>query len=87
MFWEMHTLLFERQQELQTRHLIQSAEDLGLDVNRFRHELKDGTHNQRVRDDFVAGVQNGVYGTPGLFLNGVRYDGKWDRDTLQSILI
>jgi hypothetical protein len=28
------------------------------------------------------GVQNGVYGTLGLFLNGVRHDGAWDRDAL-----
>ncbi len=56
-------------------------------MERFRHELKKETYSERVRADFLAGVQNGVYGTPGLFLNGVRYDGAWDRESLQSLLM
>lgn len=85
-FWEMHTLLFERQEALQTRDLIRYAGELGLDVERFRNELKHQTYRDRVRADFIAGVQNGVYGTPGLFLNGARYDGDWDRETLVNLL-
>ena len=86
-FWEMHTLLFERQQALRTKDLIRYAEELTLDVERFRHELKNETYSERVRADFLAGVQNGVYGTPGLFLNGVRYDGEWDKESLRSHLM
>ncbi len=86
-FWEMHTLLFERQQALRTKDLIRYAGELTLDVERFRHELKNETHSERVRADFLAGVQNGVYGTPGLFLNGVRYDGEWDKESLRSQLM
>jgi protein-disulfide isomerase len=86
-FWEMHTLLFGRQQALRTKDLIHYAEELALDVERFRHELKNETHSERVRADFLAGVQNGVYGTPGLFLNGVRYDGEWDKESLRSRLM
>src|SRR5215469_8915170 len=85
-FWEMHTLLFERQQALQTKDLIRYAGELQLDVERFRNELKHQTYRDRVRADFIAGVQNGVYGTPGLFLNGARYDGDWDRETLLNLL-
>src|SRR5262249_45818721 len=76
-FWDMHTLLFERQQALTTKDLIRYAGELALDVERFRHELKIETYNERVRDDFRAGVQNGVYGTPGLFLNCGPPDGAW----------
>lgn len=86
-FWEMHTLLFERQQALRTKDLIRYAEELTLDVERFRDELKNETYSERVRADFVAGVQNGVYGTPGLFLNGVRYDGEWGKESLRSLLM
>ena len=85
-FWEMHTLLFERQQALRTKDLIRYAEELTLDIELFRHELKNETHRERVRADFVAGVQNGVYGTPGLFLNGVRNDGQWDKESLLNHL-
>jgi protein-disulfide isomerase len=85
-FWEMHTLLFERQEALQTKDLIRYAGELGLDVERFRNELKHQTYRDGVRADFIAGVQNGVYGTPGLFLNGARYDSDWDRETLLNLL-
>jgi protein-disulfide isomerase len=85
-FWEMHTLLFERQEALHTKDLIRYAGELTLDVERFRNELKNQTYRDSVRADFIAGVQNGVYGTPGLFLNGVRYDEDWDRESLQSLL-
>src|SRR5579862_5402243 len=85
-FWEMHALLFERQEALHTKDLIGYAGDLALDVERFRHELKNQTYSDKVRADFIAGVQNGVYRTPGLFLNGVRYDGEQDRNSLRRSL-
>ena len=81
-FWEMHDLLFENQNALKRKDLITYSERLGLDSERFRLELKRGVYSDVVREDFRRGVQNGVYGTPGLFLNGVRHDGAWDRDTL-----
>jgi protein-disulfide isomerase len=85
-FWEMHTLLFERQGALHTKDLIRYAGELGLDVERFRNELKNQTYSEKVRADFIAGVQNGVNHTPGLFLNSVRYDGNLDKGSLGSLL-
>jgi protein-disulfide isomerase len=85
-FWEMHILLFERQEALHTKHLIRYAEELTLDVERFRDELKNQTYSDKVRTDFIAGVQNGVYRTPGLFLNDVRYDDHWDSESLRTLL-
>ncbi|MCU1273889.1 MAG: bdbD [Bryobacterales bacterium] len=81
-FWEMHDLLFQNQIALQRKNLLAYGTSLSVDMNRFRAELKKKLYEDRVREDFRRGVQNGVYGTPGLFLNGVRHDGAWDRDTL-----
>jgi predicted DsbA family dithiol-disulfide isomerase len=50
----MHTQLFERQGALRTKDLIRCAEDLTLDVERFRDELKNERYSERVRADFVA---------------------------------
>ena len=82
----MHTLLFERQGALHTKDLIRYAVELSLDVERFRNELKNQSYTERVRADFIAGVQNGVNHTPGLFLNSVRYDGNLDRQSLENLL-
>jgi protein-disulfide isomerase len=85
-FWEMHRLLFERQDALRTKDLIRYAEELSLDVDRFRNELRNQVYSDRVRADFIAGVQNGVNHTPELFLNDVRYDDPWDSDALRRSL-
>jgi protein-disulfide isomerase len=85
-FWEMHDLLFEHQNALKLDDLVRYAGQLGLDVDRFKRELKDGTYHERVRQNFIAGVQNGVNGTPGLFLNGVREQGVFDEQHVREIL-
>lgn len=81
-FWEMHDLLFANQTALGTKELNQYAEQLSLDTHRFHDELKHRTYEDRVREDFRRGVANGVYGTPGLFINGVRHDGALDLNSL-----
>ena len=82
----MHDLLFANQDALEQKHLLRYAEQLELDVDRFRRELKQELHLERVRQDFIAGVQNGVNGTPGLFLNGVRQPGAFDERDLKALL-
>jgi formate-nitrite transporter family protein len=85
-FWEMHALLFSNQSALRTKDLISYAKQLSLDERRFRNELKARLYEDRVREDFRRGVANGVYGTPALFINGVRYDGEQDSATLLARL-
>lgn len=74
-FWEMHYHLLEHRDRLERAGLVARAEELGLDVDRFRRELEEGTHAARVEEDFDSGVRSGVNGTPTLFIDGVRYDG------------
>jgi protein-disulfide isomerase len=76
-FWEMHDMLFEHQDALEAEDLLGYAKSIGLDVARFASELKAGTYEKRVRDDFRSGVKSGVNGTPTFFVNGDRYDGSW----------
>ena len=85
-FWEMHDLLFERQDRLQDRHLLEYTRDLGLDTARFERELMEHVHAARVREDFLSGVRSGVNGTPTFFINGVRHDGSWNPENLLPAL-
>ena len=39
-FWEMHDLLLDHQGDLQPRDLLAYAEQLGLDLERFRDDLQ-----------------------------------------------
>jgi protein-disulfide isomerase len=81
-FWEMHGLLFEHQSAMTEKSFDEYAEQLALDIDQFRKGLKDRTYESRVREDFKRGVANGVYGTPGLFVNGVRHNGAFDAEAI-----
>jgi protein-disulfide isomerase len=82
-FWEMHDCLFEHQQALHDRDLVQCAAGIGLDVPRFIREMTAHRYVDRVREDFLSGVRSGVNGTPAFFINGERYQGSLN---LRSLL-
>ncbi|HSB00694.1 MAG TPA: Na+/H+ antiporter NhaA, partial [Anaerolineales bacterium] len=81
-FWEMHHRLFTHQNELGFEDLLRHASAIGLDTDLFRRELEDHTYAERVREDFLSGVRSGVNGTPTFYINGTRYDGAWDFESL-----
>ncbi|MBV8897380.1 MAG: DsbA family protein [Acidobacteriaceae bacterium] len=85
-FWEMHDQLFANQGALHTKNLLNYAEKLALDMTRFSRELKGGVYEDRIRLDFRRGVSNGVYGTPGLFINGIRYNGPLDATAVSNFI-
>jgi protein-disulfide isomerase len=85
-FWEMHDVLFERQFALEDENLIEYADELGLDVTRFRKDLAEGVYAPRVHEDFRSGVSSGVNGTPTFFINGARHDDAWDVEPLLASL-
>ena len=59
------------------------AEQLGLDVDRFRRELRDHEHAGRVARDVESADLSGVAGTPTFFINGTRHHGAYDVDALK----
>jgi|SRR5687767_7605672 len=85
-FWAMHDHLFEHQSRLDDDALLEYATEIGLDVDRFRHDLETHAFGPRVREDFLSGVRSGVNGTPTFFINGLRHDAAWDFETLSGAI-
>jgi Na+/H+ antiporter NhaA len=83
-FWEMHDLLLDHQGDLQPRDLLTYAEQLGLDLDRFRDELQRHIHAPRVEEDVDSADISGVTGTPTFFVNEKRHEGAYDIDTLSA---
>jgi Na+/H+ antiporter NhaA/protein-disulfide isomerase len=83
-FWPMHDLLLEHQQELRPLHLVRYAANLGLDVDRFREDLRRHVGANRVAEDVDSASSSGVAGTPTFFVNGRRQYGAYDIDTLTA---
>ena len=78
--WEMHDLLYARQQEWNQLSdeqmpdvLLEYAGELGLDTERFAQELEDHVHLPKVEADTAIAVQAGLTGTPSYVVNGVVY--------------
>jgi len=81
-FWEMHDALLNHQDELRPQSLVSYAEQLGLDVDRFREDLRGHRYADRLLVDVASADESGVSGTPTFFINGRRHYGVYDIDTL-----
>jgi protein-disulfide isomerase len=81
-FWEMHDLLFEHQANLKDNVLLKLAVKLRLASDHLVHALKEGKYAARVQTDLDSGIASGVQGTPTFYINGQRYDGDYDLDSL-----
>ena len=86
-FWDMHELLFHRQQALEDRHLRRYAAELGLDVALFDADRCGAAVLGRVHRDVASGMASGeLRGTPTLFIDGVVHRGGYDAATLMDAL-
>jgi Na+/H+ antiporter NhaA len=83
-FWEMHERLLSHQDELTVRELVGHAQELGLDVDRFREYLRKRKGAGKVAEDVESADQSNVSGTPTFFINGRRHYGVYDLQTLSA---
>ncbi len=83
-FWEMYDLLLAHQEALRVMDLISYAEELELDVERFRHALRKRKYEGRIAEDVDSADASGVSGTPTFFINDRRHYGAYDIDTLSA---
>ncbi len=86
-FWEMHDYIFHHQHTLEDADLARFAEEVGLSHSQFLQEMNEHRHLRRIEEDVESGERSGVEGTPTFFINGVRYDGSWEREALLAALI
>jgi protein-disulfide isomerase len=69
-FWEMHDLIFANPKELNADKYVEYAQQLDLDVERFKKDLVSPEVKQEVDRDAAEAAKMGVTGTPGFFVNG-----------------
>ena len=73
-FWQMHEKLLAPGRQLGRASLDHYAEQLGLDMARFKAELDDEIYRQRIREHIAGAQSSHVRATPGVFVNGVVQD-------------
>jgi protein-disulfide isomerase len=74
-FWEMHDKLFANQQNLERASLEKYAQELGLNMGRFKAALDTKKHESDIQADTAQGNKIGANGTPAFFINGVSLSG------------
>ncbi len=69
-FWEMHDKIFANQRELTTERYEQYAQEIGLDVEKFKADSASKEVKAKVDADMAEAAKLGVSGTPSFFING-----------------
>lgn len=86
-FWEYHDLLWDNQKALDRASLERYAEELGLNVKKFKKALDDETFKAQVDEEFKEGQGFGVSGTPTWFVNGVKESGALPAEAIKQKLL
>ena len=69
-FWEMHDKLFANQTNLDRPSLEKYAQELGLNMAKFKAALDSDKYKKEIQADSEAGAKIGARGTPAFFING-----------------
>jgi protein-disulfide isomerase len=84
-FWEMHAKVFENQRYLNRASVRWLADEIELNASAFETDRRNKKLFQEVISDFESGIRSGVNGTPTLFINGMRYNGFDDYQSLYKV--
>lgn len=85
-FWEMYEILFKNFRRLSPENILGFAQQVGLDVIKFKADLQSGKYQAIIKKDMADGDAAGVYGTPAFYINGKQYNGEVTLAALKPIL-
>lgn len=85
-FWEMYDKLFENSQNLTREVFEQAAQEIGLNMARFRADLDGHTHQARIQEDQQQAQGLGARGTPAFFVNGRKLRGAQPFEGFKTII-
>jgi len=85
-FWEMYELLLQPASRLDLDSLLDYAEQLGLNLGRFRADVTGNAYAAKIERDVREGIRNGVNATPKFYVDGERLDGKLPLEGLEDAI-
>ena len=83
-FWEYHDILFKNQKALKPDQLEKYAQDLGLNMGKFKAALNDASLDKQIEADKALAKKLGARGTPHFFVNGKRLSGAQPFDRFKT---
>jgi protein-disulfide isomerase len=85
-FWELHDRMYANYRAISAPRILAWGQEIGLDMNRFRADLTGRKYAARVAAEEQEGEKAGVEGTPTFFLNGKRFNGVFDLETVAPLV-
>jgi protein-disulfide isomerase len=85
-FWQYHDKLFANQKALDRASLERYAQELGLDMGKFKSALDQGRFRAKVEADMAAGSAVGATGTPTFFINGREFVGAQPFERFKAVI-
>ena len=71
-FWEYHNRLFDNADQLNDAKIYEIAEEIDLDLKRFRADMTKPEITAMINQDIRDGRRAGIRGVPTVFVNGRR---------------
>ena len=85
-FWEMHDKIFADQRGMSPAKYEQYAQEIGLDVEKFKKDLASPEVKKRIDGDKRDAASLGVTGTPAFFVNGRYLSGAQPFDAFKRLI-
>ena len=85
-FWEMHDRIFGNQRDMSPERYEEYAQQLGLDLERYRADVASSEVRSRVSADAAEAGRLGVTGTPAFFINGRFLSGAQPYGSFQRVI-
>jgi predicted DsbA family dithiol-disulfide isomerase len=82
----MHDKIFSQQRAMSPEKFLAYAGEIGLDVERFKKDLKSSVVQGRINGDKKEAATLGVTGTPGFFINGRFLSGAKPYDAFKTLV-
>jgi protein-disulfide isomerase len=85
-FWPMHDLIYENQGSLSDEKYERFAQQIGLNVSKFKTDMASPEIAAQVARDRAEGEKAEISGTPAIFMNGRKYMGDASMEGLNEAI-
>ena len=85
-YWEMYDALLKETPFLGRGVVMEYAEELGLDMERFASDLDSMKHEEAIEYDKALAETLGIYNTPTFFINERKVTGNRPYEYLKKII-
>lgn len=86
-FWDVHNELMGHGQDLNEKNLRSIAGDFGFDPPESGVDRLLAKAEERIDNDIETGHRSGAFIAPTFFINGRRYEGPWDENSLADAML